>query len=317
MPSPLQTTKITIYIYSVQNHSLHINFHPYNTAICKIAGEKHKKKTTSRQYSKEEVLQAILDLDTDSCDTISSASSNEIPSEDIPSSHKHNTHEIDNRQNTPHFPIESSPKVFTQLENIVSTSPVSDVSTKCSVDLEFMSSGEITSSPSQPQLDSSTTSYGKYSSTDTEYPNSSPTFPSDNSTISTPTPLFPEYIPNSQNGDNHNNSDSGSSLVDFDVEDILLPKSQIVTKKRAVLQLTEISFSVLMQWIHTYLISIEKDANKPEYPVPDMDKNQKRNFRRTTEKFKMVNGLLKHLHVYIDEKNKLKRGTCNFSLFIS
>ena len=306
MPSPLQTLKITIYIYSVRNHSLHIKFHPYYTAICKMAGGKHKKKTTLQRYSKEEVLQAILDLDTDSCDTISSASSNEIPCEDIPSSNEHNTHEIDDCQNTPHFPIESSPKVFTQLENIASTSPVSHV------DLEFRSSGEITSSPSQPQLDSSTTSYGKYSSTDTEYPNSSPTFPSDDSTDSTPTPLFPEYIPNSQNGDNHNDSDSGASLVDFDVEDIPLPKSQIVTKKRAVLQLTEIPFSVLMQWIRTYLISIEKDANKPEYPVPDMDKNQKRNFRRTTEKFKMVNGHLKHLHIYIDEKNKLKRGTYNF-----
>ena len=173
MPSPLQTLKITIYIYSVRNHSLHIKFHPCYSTICKMAGGKHQKKTMLRRYSKEEVLQAILDLDTDSCDTISSASSNEIPCEDIPSSNEHNTHEIDDRQNTPHFPIESSPKVFTQLENIASTSPVSHV------DLEFTSSGEITSSPSQPQSDSSTTSYGKYSSTDTEYPNSSPTFPSD------------------------------------------------------------------------------------------------------------------------------------------
>ena len=70
----------------------------------------------------------------------------------------------------------------------------------------------------------------------------------------------------------------------------------------------EIPFSVLRQWIRTYLISIENDPNKPNYPVPDMDKNQKRNFRRTTEKFKIINGHLKHLHVYVDEKNKVKRG---------
>ena len=37
-----------------------------------------------------------------------------------------------------------------------------------------------------------------------------------------------------------------------------------------------------MQWFRMYLISIENDPNKPDYPVPDMDKNQKRNVRRTT-----------------------------------
>ena len=152
--------------------------------------------------------------------------------------------------------------------------------------------------------------YGKYSSTDststTGSLNSSPIFHSNNSTKSNPTPYFPEDV--TRSSDIHNDSNSGSSLADFDIEDIQIPKSETVLKKRAVLQLNEIPFSVLMQWIHTYLLSIEVDPNKPEYPVPDMDKNQKRNFRRITEKFKIFNSHLKHLNVYVDEKNKVKRG---------
>ena len=142
-----------------------------------------------------------------------------------------------------------------------------------------MTSGDNTS-PSPPSLQSL---YGKYSTT---YPpshtssiNCSPhrDFPSDNSTESTPTPLFPEDIP--YKIDPLNGSDSGSSFADFDIHDRQIPKSETVVKKQAVLQLTEIPFSILMQWIRTYLISIENNLNKPNYPVPDMDKNQKRNFR--------------------------------------
>ena len=226
-------------------------------------------------------------MDSDSSDAISTSSSDEI--------------EIDNSTKSP-------TKVYTQLQNVNSTPPMSDISSgSSSIRLEFTSSGDNTS-PSPP---SSQSSYGKYSTT---YPpshtssiNSSPhcDFPSDNSTESTPTPLFPEDIP--YKNDPHNDSDSGSSLADFNIHEIQIPKSETVVKKRAVLQLTEIPFSILMQWIRTYLISIENDPNKPDYPVPNMDKNQKRNFRRTTEKFKIINGHLKHLHVYINEKNKVNR----------
>ena len=248
-----------------------------------MAGGKKKTKTTTttqRRYSKEEVLNAILDLDTDSCDTISSSSSEEyFPTNDIHTNIRQNNCENEIHSSEPTFP-----KVYTPLENVNYESPVSDISTtSSSVNIEFTSSGENTSS--SPASSDSTTTYGHYSSTDSESHNSSPTFPSDNSTESTPTSTFPEYTPQYEN---HNDSDSGSSLADFDVQDLQLPKSETVTKKRAVLQLNEIPFSVLMQWVRTYLISIEKDASKPEYPVPDMDKNQKRNFRRTTEKFKIV-----------------------------
>ena len=41
---------------------------------------------------------------------------------------------------------------------------------------------------------------------------------------------------------------------------------------------------------------------------PDWDRNQKGNFRRKAEKFKLVNGSLRHHHIYVDEKNKVKRG---------
>ena len=165
-----------------------------------------------------------------------------------------------------------------------------------------------------------TISDGKYSTT---YPpshtssiNSSPhcDFPSDNSTESTPTPLFPEDIP--YKNDPHNDSDSGSSFANFDVHDIQIPKSETVIKKRAVLQLTEIPFSILMQWIRMYLISIENDPNKPDYPVPDMDKNQKRNFRRTTESSKSSTVTLSTFTSTSMRKIKLKEVCKNYLLFM-
>ena len=264
-----------------------------------MAGGKKKTKTTAQQpYSKEEVLNAIFELDSDSCDTVSSSSS-----EELNETQRKNGHTMEFTS------TDSSPKTYVDLQNIKLSSTSSDFTPfSSSVHLEFSSSGGTPPS-SSPE---STSTYGKYSSTEstsnTGSLNSSPTFHSDNSTESNPTPCFPEDL--SKPCDIHNDSDSGSSLADFDVEDIQIPKSETVLKKRAVLQLNEIPFSVLMQWIRSYLISIDIHPNKPDYPVPDMDKNQKRNFRRTTEKFKIVNGHLKHLHVYVDEKNKVKRGEC-------
>ena len=98
--------------------------------------------------------------------------------------------------------------------------------------------------------------------------------------------------------------ESDDSLVDFDID----PKSENVNKKRAVFQVAEIPFNTLAQMIQLYLESVNKDPSKPVWPVPDMDRNQKRHFRRKAEKFKLVNGSLRHHHIYMDEKNKVKRG---------
>ena len=98
--------------------------------------------------------------------------------------------------------------------------------------------------------------------------------------------------------------ESDDSLVDFDID----PKSENVNKKRAMFQVAEVPFNTLAQMIQFYLESVDKDASKPVWPVPDMDQNQKRNFQRKAEKFKLVNGSLRHHHIYVDEKNKVKRG---------
>ena len=92
--------------------------------------------------------------------------------------------------------------------------------------------------------------------------------------------------------------------MDFDID----PKSENVNKKRAIFQVAEVPFNTLAQMIRLYLESVNKDPSKPVWPVPDMDQNQKRNFRRKAEKFKLVNGSLRHHHIYLDEKNKVKRG---------
>ena len=271
------------------------------------APKKRKTMISSQRYSTEEVIAAVMELDSDSCDSSDTFTSS--------SNEEFNPTPLEKNNPTPQtlsIPTPSSPKRYTELQNVNSSPPSSESSAKSStIHLEFSSSGNTPQSLS-PHSDST---YGKYSTTDstdstsnTGSLNSSPTFPSDNSTESTNTPLFPE--------DTQNDTDSESSFADFNVEDINIPQSETVIKKRAVLQLNEIPFSLLMQWIRAYLLSIEVDPNKPEYPVPDMDKNQKRNFRRTTKKFRIVNGHLKHLHVYVDEKNKIKRGELFIVLYI-
>ena len=186
----------------------------------------------------------------------------------------------------------NSEKVYVELQNVRSaTSSKSDIPTSSphSVDLEFSTypSFPPSSDPSSYTIYSCTTSY-----------KSTPTFPSDRSTSNSPTPVFPEdkFAPSDDESDN--------SFVDFDID----AKSENVNNKRAVFQVAEVPFNTLAQMIRLYLESVNKDASKPVWPVPDMDRNQKRNFRRKAEKFKLVNGSLRHHHIYVDEKNKVKRG---------
>ena len=186
----------------------------------------------------------------------------------------------------------NSQKVYVEMQNVtpaISTESDSPNSSPHPVHLEFSTDPSI-----PPSSDPS--SYTTYSSTMST--KSTPTFPSDRSTSNSPTPVFPEdKFPPSDD-------ESDDSLVDFDID----PKSENVNKKRAVFQVAEVPFNTLAQMIRLYLESVNKDPSKPVWPVPDMDRNQKRNFRRKAEKFKLVNGSLRHHHIYLDEKNKVKRG---------
>ena len=181
-------------------------------------------------------------------------------------------------------------KVYVELQNVMSAnSSESDIPTSSlhPVDLEF------STDPSFPPS-SDPSSYTTYSSTMSN--KSTPTFPSDQSTSNSPTPVFPEdkFPPFDDKIDD--------SLVDFDIH----PKSENVNKKRAVVQVVEVPFNTLAQMIRLYLESVDKDPFKLVWPIPDMDRNQKRNFRRKAEKFKLVNSSLRHHHIYMDEKIKLK-----------
>ena len=186
----------------------------------------------------------------------------------------------------------NSQKVYVEMQNVtpaMSSESDSLNSSPHPVHLEF------STDPSFPPS-SDPSSYTTYSSTTSN--KSTPTFPSDQSTSNSPTPVFPEdKFPPSDD-------ESDDSLVDFDID----PKSENVNKKRAVFQVAEVPFNTLVQMIQLYLESVIKDPSKPVWPVPDMDRNQKRNFQRKAEKFKLVNGSLRHHHIYLDEKNKVKRG---------
>ena len=183
-------------------------------------------------------------------------------------------------------------KVYVELQNVtpaMSSESDSPNSSPHPVHLEF------STDPSFPPS-SDPSSYTTYSSTTSN--KSTPTFPSDWSTSNSPTPVFPEdkFPPSDDKSDN--------SLVDFDID----PKSENVNKKRAIFQVAEVPFNTLAQMIRLYLESVNKDPSKPVWPIPDMDRNQKQNFQRKAEKFKLVNGFLRHHHIYLDEKNKVKRG---------
>ena len=183
-------------------------------------------------------------------------------------------------------------KVYVELQNVtpaMSSESDSPNSSPHPVHLEF------STDPSFPPS-SDPSSYTTYSSTMSN--KSTPTFPSDWSTSNSPTPVFPKdkFLPS--------DDESDDSLVDFDID----PKSENVNKKRAIFQVAEVPFNTLAQMIRLYLESVNKYPSKPVWPVPDMDLNQKRNFRRKAEKFKLVNGSLRHHHIYLDEKDKVKRG---------
>ena len=252
------------------------------------------------RYSAEEIMNAVmassdseqLNTDSDELDISEVESFQETFKTSSPDGPQLQEKETSNEIAVSPITAPNLQKVYVELQTVVpAMSSESDGpnSSPHPVHLEF--STDVSFPPS-----SDPSSYTTYSSTTR---NKSPlTFPSDRSTSNSPTPVFPEdKFPPSDD-------ESNDSLVDFDID----PKSENVNKKRAVFQVAEVPFNTLAQMIRLYLESVNKDPSKPVWPVPDMDRNQKRNFRRKAEKFKLVNGSLRHHHIFMDEKNKVKRG---------
>ena len=197
------------------------------------------------RYLAEEIMNAVmassdsesdseqLDSDSDDSDISEVESSQETFKTSLPNGPK--LHKKDNSKKITVNPITSPnlPKVYVELQNIMSaTYSESDISTSSPhpVNLEF------STDPSFPPL-SDPSSYSTYSSTMSS--KSTPTFPSDHSTSTSPTPVFPEdKFPPSDD-------DSDDSLVDFDID----LKSENVNKKRVVFQVAEVPFNTLAQMI--------------------------------------------------------------------
>ena len=262
----------------------------------KMAKARHR----HHRYSAEEIMNAVmassdseqLTTDSDESDLSEVESFEETFKTSSPDDPQLQKKEKSNEIAVSPITAPNSQKVYVELQTVaptVSSESDSPNSSPHPVHLEF------STDPSFPPS-SDPSSYTTYSSTTSN--RSTLTFPSDHSTSNIPTPVFPEdKFPPSDD-------ESDDSLVDFNID----PKSEHVNKKRAVFQVAEVPFNTLAQMVRLYLESVIKDPSKPAWPVPDMDRNQKRNFRRKAEKFKMVNGSLRHHHIYVDEKNKVKRG---------
>ena len=243
------------------------------------------------RYSAEEIMNAVmassdseqLNTDSDESDISEVQSFQETFKTSSPDGPQLQEKENSNEIAVSPITAPNSQKVYVELQTVVpamSSESDSPNSSPHPVHLEF------STDPSFPPS-SDPSSYTTYSSTMSN--KSTPTFPSGWSTSN-------KFLPS--------DDESDDSLVDFDID----PKSENVNKKRAVFQVAEVPFNTLAQMIRLYLESVIKDPSKPVWPIPDMVRNQKRNFRRKAEKFKLVNGSLRHHHIYVDEKNKVKRG---------
>ena len=240
-------------------------------------------------YSAEEIMNAVmassdseqLTTDSDESDLSEVESFEETFKTSLPDGPQLQKKEKSNEIAVSPITAPNSQKVYVELQTVaptVSSESDSPNSSPHPVHLDF------STDPSFPPS-SDPSSYTTYSSTTSN--KSTLTFPSDQSTSNSPTPVFPEdKFPPSDN-------ESDDSLVDFDID----PKSENVNKKRAMFQVAEVPFNTLAQMIRLYLESVIKDPSKPVWPIPDMDQNQKRNFRRKAEKFKMVNSSLRHHHI--------------------
>ena len=89
------------------------------------------------------------------------------------------------------------------------------------------------------------------------------------------------------------NTDSSSDSSD-------LYSQESITRYRPNFTIARIPFEQLVYFLKRYLKSVERNPDKPEWPVHGMDKNQKRHFRRKVQDYKLQNDVLYHLHTYTD-----------------
>ena len=61
-------------------------------------------------------------------------------------------------------------------------------------------------------------------------------------------------------------------------------------------------------YIKQYLMTVDVNPNHPQWPVPGMDKNQKRHFRWKVECYMVKKGILYYLHKFVDKTIEYERG---------
>ena len=93
------------------------------------------------------------------------------------------------------------------------------------------------------------------------------------------------------------------SLEDFDLGETI---SQTVNRPNFLI--SKIPFRIMCMYIKRYLMSIDVDPSHPQWPVPGMDKNQKRHFRRKVERYTVKKGILYYLHKFVDKTIGYERG---------
>ena len=92
------------------------------------------------------------------------------------------------------------------------------------------------------------------------------------------------------------------------IEDFDLGETISKTVNRPNFLISKVPFRIMCMYIKRYLISIQVDPMRPQYPVPGMDKNQKRHFRRKVERYEVKRGLLYYLHKFVDKTIGYERG---------
>ena len=102
---------------------------------------------------------------------------------------------------------------------------------------------------------------------------------------------------------------SSSDSCDFTQESI--------TRYHPNFTLAKIPFEQLCYFVRWYLKSVDRNPDKPEWPVNGMDKNQKRHFRHKVQDYKLKNNVLYHLHTYTEivQGETIKR--CKYFHFFS
>ena len=95
--------------------------------------------------------------------------------------------------------------------------------------------------------------------------------------------------------------DMNNSLDDFDL-------GEAITQTRTHLNflISKVPFRIMCMYIKRYLTSILIDPNRPEWPVPGMDKNQKQHFRHKVEQYTVKKGILYYLHKFSDKLSDMK-----------